>query len=463
MTTKNRSELKAFFVKNAIPTEANFGELIDGQLNQADDGVFKLGDDPLSVVAAPGDQKRVLRLYAQYPAQAPTWTLSLKPRTAPANAKTAAEGLGFDAPDGSNKLFLSPEGKLGVGTTSPSAKLTVSDGDLLVEGGSMRRAMVSSDGPSGLVLSSGESNGHPYIDLNHGQFSNANKYGVRLVSAENGKLSVMGAQLGVGVNPDAMLDVNGQALVRGRLRVQDGLVLSSGSEIINTSGALFRKDGHVWVTAEKNLLVRGVGDSDWSIALNAQDASVRAKGGVIAGQGNRGGHLNADISLYRKDEKAWMTLSDHLLFRKPNDGNEWGLSLRADGLVQTKHALSVSAGNLKTHFDTDGALYRYEGQVWLTVDDNFYIRDTKHTGMTRSFWFDTTNSDLHIANDIMVNGGTLNMSSGWKIETNGDHMFFKKGNNIVARFSVQHDRFQVYRNLNGQSPYFYYNSAGKRP
>lgn len=29
ITTKNRKQLKTFFVKNAIPTEGNFAELID--------------------------------------------------------------------------------------------------------------------------------------------------------------------------------------------------------------------------------------------------------------------------------------------------------------------------------------------------------------------------------------------------------------------------------------------------
>ena len=41
MATKDRNELKAYFVRNAIPTEGNYADLIDSQLNQAQDGVFK--------------------------------------------------------------------------------------------------------------------------------------------------------------------------------------------------------------------------------------------------------------------------------------------------------------------------------------------------------------------------------------------------------------------------------------
>ena len=46
---KNRSELKTFFKTNAIPTEGNFADLIDAMLNQKDDGLVKLPNDPLCI------------------------------------------------------------------------------------------------------------------------------------------------------------------------------------------------------------------------------------------------------------------------------------------------------------------------------------------------------------------------------------------------------------------------------
>ena len=45
MALKNRTDLKSYFVKNAIPTEGNFADLIDSQLNQTQDGVFKPDGD----------------------------------------------------------------------------------------------------------------------------------------------------------------------------------------------------------------------------------------------------------------------------------------------------------------------------------------------------------------------------------------------------------------------------------
>ena len=127
MPTKNRSDLKSYFVKNAIPTESNFADLIDSQLNQAQDGVFKPDGDALTVVAAAGDQKRVLRLYASYPAANPDWMISLNPAQDPANAATTSKS-GFGITDGTGKprLFIdAATGQIGVGTNTPQVALDV--------------------------------------------------------------------------------------------------------------------------------------------------------------------------------------------------------------------------------------------------------------------------------------------------------------------------------------------------
>lgn len=127
MATKNRSDLKSYFVRNAIPTEGNFVDLVDSQLNQEQDGVFKRGDEPLSVIAAPGDQKRVLRLYASYPAANPDWMISLHPAQDPANATTTGRsGFGITDGAGNTRLFIdAATGQIGVGTNAPEAALQV--------------------------------------------------------------------------------------------------------------------------------------------------------------------------------------------------------------------------------------------------------------------------------------------------------------------------------------------------
>jgi len=67
-TSKSRQELRSRFVRNAIPTEADFADLIAASLNQADDGVLKLPDQPLGLVRQKPDQP-VLRFFADPAAQ----------------------------------------------------------------------------------------------------------------------------------------------------------------------------------------------------------------------------------------------------------------------------------------------------------------------------------------------------------------------------------------------------------
>jgi hypothetical protein len=126
INTKSRNDLKSYFVKNAIPTEKNFADLIDAQLNQADDGVFKTADQPLSVVAASGAQKRVLRFYGDSAAANPEWLINLKPAQEPSNEATVRPGFGIADGTGKTRLFIDPTtGNLGLGTNDPKGAIDV--------------------------------------------------------------------------------------------------------------------------------------------------------------------------------------------------------------------------------------------------------------------------------------------------------------------------------------------------
>lgn len=54
--------------------------------------------------------------------------------------------------------------------------------------------------------------------------------------------------------------------------------------------------------------------------------------------------------------------------------------------------LQVTTVDRTTHVNTDGAIYRKGGQVYLTVDDNFYIRDSNSSSDAISVYF-ITNSN----------------------------------------------------------------------
>jgi cytoskeletal protein CcmA (bactofilin family) len=146
---KPRQDLKARFVRNAIPTEQDFQDLIDSPLNQSDDGVFRSSGEPLSVVATNEPQRRCVRLYWETPSGAavPDWLISLNPPpTAPAGS--SQRGLGIVDGAGNTRLFLDAAGNLGVGTNQPQAKLHVAggarlEGPLTVAGASTLSGAVS--------------------------------------------------------------------------------------------------------------------------------------------------------------------------------------------------------------------------------------------------------------------------------------------------------------------------------
>lgn len=124
VTTRNRTELKSYFVKNSIPTESNFAELIDGLLNQKEDGVAKLPGNPLSLEAA-GDnasEKKALSLYLNFSDPSPAWTLTLNPRSDPNDAATGRQGLSLSDGEGNSRLFIDRStGNIGIGTINPGA------------------------------------------------------------------------------------------------------------------------------------------------------------------------------------------------------------------------------------------------------------------------------------------------------------------------------------------------------
>ena len=116
-TTKSRQALKARFVRGAIPTEADFGDLIGAGLNQAEDGVYKLPNEPLSLVRQKADQA-VLRFYEDPTAAGSAWQISLTDQ--------GAAGFAIANGNGKTSLFIDKAtGNLGIGTNAPTQVLHV--------------------------------------------------------------------------------------------------------------------------------------------------------------------------------------------------------------------------------------------------------------------------------------------------------------------------------------------------
>ena len=124
MANQDRSALKSFFVKNAIPTEQNFADLLDSVVvldadGVSGDGIFKAGGEPLSFAATSAPERPVLQFYEAYPTsgQTPSWIFGL----------TAGGASALDIRDGAgtSRMTVTSTGNVGIGATSPAHKLDV--------------------------------------------------------------------------------------------------------------------------------------------------------------------------------------------------------------------------------------------------------------------------------------------------------------------------------------------------
>lgn len=136
MSQRSRNQLKSYFTKNAIPSEQDYAELIDGMLNQHDDGIVKRAGGPLGLeaIGETAGRQPVLQLYETFDEGNPAWTVSMNPRSVVSDPSTARAGLSVDGRDGRSRLFIDEEsGDVGLGTIAPLSPLHVA-GDARVDG-----------------------------------------------------------------------------------------------------------------------------------------------------------------------------------------------------------------------------------------------------------------------------------------------------------------------------------------
>jgi hypothetical protein len=114
---RNRTALKERFKKGSIPTEADFADLIDSTLNQAEDNIGKLPNDPLRITAS-GSEESLLNFYrTDGSAETLSWQIKQKPG---GNA-----GLSIGDTTAPRLFIQNSSGNLGIGSTTPAAKLDI--------------------------------------------------------------------------------------------------------------------------------------------------------------------------------------------------------------------------------------------------------------------------------------------------------------------------------------------------
>jgi hypothetical protein len=126
INSRNRNDLKAYFKKNSIPTEGQFAELIDGMLNQKDDGIARPSlAEPLCIQAAAdaAGLKQAINFFGSFQDPGPAWTLLLNPHT---DSATAKAGFCISDGQGVSRLFIdSATGNVGIGTLQPATPLHI--------------------------------------------------------------------------------------------------------------------------------------------------------------------------------------------------------------------------------------------------------------------------------------------------------------------------------------------------
>ncbi|NJK31529.1 MAG: hypothetical protein HC927_03385 [Deltaproteobacteria bacterium] len=273
--TVDRSTLKNKFKQYAIPSEADFHALIDGQLNQADDGIFKDAGQPLSIHAEGVPALRLLPDSVE--PSSGHWSFDL---SAP-QLGGSKYNLGLVDNGGTTHLFFDTDNaRVGVGTTTPSVKLEVS--------GTTRTTKLGVGAAPAVGLDFQVSNNGAVLgNLGVGTSSPSAKLDViGQVKASNGA-AVTGltttTTLGVGtssVTAGYVAQVNGNQYVTNYLGVGDATVY--GGVQANVAGLLRAGSLHVQgaatinglVTMNANAAVNNNGAAMLAVASSTNRASI---------------------------------------------------------------------------------------------------------------------------------------------------------------------------------------------
>jgi hypothetical protein len=142
MDKKNRKTLKKYFKKGCLPSEKEFGYLIDSMLNTIDEGFEKTKEEGLKISSL-GKSDKLAGFYRDIEKKSPIWSIEFND---PGNC------LVFKGRE-NTVLCLDPQGKVGINTDKPQAHLDV-EGTIASKGrmGKYKDGKVPADGKPHTIL-----------------------------------------------------------------------------------------------------------------------------------------------------------------------------------------------------------------------------------------------------------------------------------------------------------------------
>lgn len=118
MAKKNRSTLKHFFRRGALPSEHQFGDLIDSMLNMIDEGFDKSPEYGVEISPL-GNRSGVVSFFRHSDPERPVWMISLDE----ASGRLLIQSR--DGDDVALRFALSPDGRIGINNKAPEWDLDV--------------------------------------------------------------------------------------------------------------------------------------------------------------------------------------------------------------------------------------------------------------------------------------------------------------------------------------------------
>jgi len=339
ITKKSRTELKAYFIKNAVPTESNFRDFIDGVLNHKDDGLTKSADAPLSIEAQSSGDRPIVHLYDSFSSQSPNFVISLLPGTTSAS-HTVGRGLGIGNGSGAANacLFVDQDsGGVGIGTVTPSGYRLAVAGAVNISG------LLSPSG--GVTIPAGQS----FTNNGSTQLSGGATVSGGILQANAGLLIPAGQTLQASgtVNLGAGATVSGGALnANGGLQVPAGQTLAASGGVnfyagATVSGGTLQANAGLNVPSGQTLTVNGV--TNLNAGATVSGGTLQAAGGLTVPAGQTLTTLGT-VTLAAGATISGGTLNAAAGIQVPS-----GQSLTVEGSVSLKSGATVTGSALNAN------------------------------------------------------------------------------------------------------------------